>query len=270
MTINTASPTPKKKTPIWAIVLILCVACSCIAFAVDRVSFGLESAGLMSTRTPRPTATFTAPPAPTSTLTPDYTATPEPTATATFTPLPTATSTPLPEPVILTGSGDSVVDLQKWNGPAILKVTYTGQRNFIVKNYASGDNPDLLVNTIGAYTGTLPLDFLDSEQTTRFEISASGKWELQVIPFQQARRETVPGKIQGVGDDVIILIDAVPDLLKIDATQASHNFMIWAYGKNRDLLVNEIAPYVGTVTAQKAYILVINATGPWTIETTAK
>jgi hypothetical protein len=38
-----------------------------------------------------------------------------------------------------------------------------------------------------------------------------------------------------------------PDLLKVDASQAKGNFAIWGYGNDRDLLVNEIAPYSGTV-----------------------
>jgi len=99
MTINSAQPTPapkKKKMPIWAIVLILCVACSCIAFAVDRVFYVMESAGLMPTRTPRPThtATVTITPTPLPTFTPLPTSTHIPTFTPTVTTRPTKIASP--------------------------------------------------------------------------------------------------------------------------------------------------------------------------------
>ena len=125
--------------------------------------------------------------------------TPAPTNTAapTKTPRPTATSTPIPEPIFLTSYGDSVFDIEKWEGPAILKIKYMGDRNFVVRNYPANSNNyyDLLVNTIGSYEGTVPLDFRDGEQTGRFEVQASGTWEFHIEPLASARIEHVPGTI---------------------------------------------------------------------------
>ncbi len=86
--------------------------------------------------------------------TPKPTDTPQPTNTPrpTNTPLPTATNTPIPEPIIISGSGDDVVDIDKWSGPAILIINYQGRSNFVISNYgAGGEKIDLLVNTIGSY-----------------------------------------------------------------------------------------------------------------------
>lgn len=248
-------------------IFIVCCLCTLCSSVISAASNNTPSTRQKATESNIQAAATDTPQGPTET--PQPTDTPAPTDT----PEPTFTPTPLPEPIILTGNGDNVVDLQKWDGPAILKATYNGGGNFIVTNFDGSNNQiDLLVNTIGNYTGTLPLDFYDNQQTARFQITASGPWELQIIPFQQARKESVPTTITGTGDEVVILTDNVPDLLKITANQASRNFIVMAYGSDgQDLLVNEIAPYTGTVMAPSGtYVIVITATGPWSIEVTTK
>jgi hypothetical protein len=129
--------------------------------------------------------------------------------------------------IILTGSGDSVVDVSKWDGPAILDITYTGGSNFIVWSYGSdGERIDLLVNTIGAYRGKRPIDFRSDEHTVRFEIKSSGSWEIWVLPLEYITQFNIPGTYEGTGDDVIALVGGTPDLLTADASMASHNFII--------------------------------------------
>ena len=205
-----------------------------------------------------------------TTWTPTLTHTPAPTDT----PSPTFTPTPLPTPIYLTSYGDSVFDFQKWKGPAILKIKYTGGRNFAVRNYPVGSNDyyDLLVNTIGDYEGTVPLDFKDGEQTARFEVIATGTWIFQIEPLANARTERIPGTITGMGDDVILIGGGKPDLLKADASQASHNFAVRAIANaSFDLVFNEIAPYTGTKILDPATIaLIVNATGPWALEVTTR
>ncbi len=190
----------------------------------------------------------------------------------TKTPAPTVTPTSPPNPITLTGSGDSVLDISKWDGPAILKATYQGGSNFIVENYGdTGNLIDLLINEIGNYKGTLPIDFLDGEKTTRLAVTAAGPWEFQIQPLDYARHENIPGTISGVGSDVVILSSGTPDLLKADASQASSNFIILGFGTHLDLVINEIAPYTGTVILSSDTVLLsIEATGPWSIEITTK
>jgi len=194
-------------------------------------------------------------------------------------PRPTATSTPTPAPIILSGTGDSVVDIQKWDGPALAHIMYSGSGNFVVWNYgADGEKIDLLVNTIGEYEGTRPLDFLDYEETARFQIEGRGQWEIQIFPlYERIRRVGIPGTFDGKGDDVILGYNMTgtgrPDLLKVDASQTRGNFVVWGYGNSRDLLINELAPYSGTVIVARslsmvkgALILVVRAEGSWSIE----
>jgi len=164
------------------------------------------------------------------------------------------------------------VDVEKSADAALAQITYNGGSNFIVENFgASGERIELLVNTIGSYEGTRPLDFMANETTTRLQIKASGPWEIRIVPLYQGRTLDVPGTAEGTGDDVLILVGSSPDLLKIDASNATSNFIIMGYGDRRDLLVNEIAPYSGTVMLnEETVILEIVATGPWTVEVTSR
>jgi len=103
--------------------------------------------------------------------------TPRPTNTLGPTPTtrPTRTPTPIPQPIVLTGSGDAVVDIEKDDSAALVHITYTGSSNFIVWNYGTdGEKIDLLINTIGSYDGIRPLDFLVDEHTARFAVESSG------------------------------------------------------------------------------------------------
>lgn len=192
------------------------------------------------------------------------------TSIATDTPLP---PTPTTAPIVLKGSGDSVVDVQKGNQPAIAKITYNGSDNFAIQNYDDNNTQiDLLVNTIGSYQGTVPLDFMKDEHTIRFQVTASGPWEIQILPIVEARHEAIPGNIQGTGDDVVYLDGKNPDTLTVDASEEKDNFAIWSFdGTGVNLLVNEIAPYTGTVVLDHStFILIINAVGKWTLNITTK
>jgi hypothetical protein len=267
--------TPPKKTNFWndtkvgrtiIFVIGLCVFMICI-IPVMR-SFATASP------TQKSTATETAKLSSIEyrTFTPGPTYTPLPTRTS----IPTATSTAIPQPIFLTSVGDSVFNIQKWEGPAILKIKYTGGGNFVVKNYSAQSDTyyDLLVNTIGNYEGTVPLDLRDGEQTARFEVKAdrTGAWEFRIEPIVSARIEQIPGTISGNGDDVVLIGGGKPDLIKVDASQALRNFVIKAIADTRfKLVVNEIAPYTGTSILDPSTIaLVIKATGPWKLEITTR
>lgn len=130
---------------------------------------------------------------------------------------------------------------------------------------------DLLINTIGSYQGTVPLDFSSDEQTSRLEIKSSGSWEVQILPLSSARTGTVPGVISGNSDDVVILTGEKPDLLKATSTGES-NFIVWSYSSSdRDLIFNEIAPYSGTAMLDSSTIvLTITVEGDWSLEVTAR
>jgi len=206
---------------------------------------------------------------PTNTSTPENTATPENTPT----PLPSPTSPP--EPIVLTGSGDSIVDVGKSSDyPAIMHAKYSSGSNFIVTSYdANNQQMELLINVIGAYEGTVPVDFRESEYTSRLEIKAAGPWEIQILPLIQVRRATIPGTIEGTGDDVIALDGDNADTMIANASLGSSNFVVYSYSTSGsiDLVFNEIAPYTGTALLDPdTFIISVNATGPWSLEITTR
>lgn len=217
---------------------------------------------------PAPTDT----PAPSNTLRPTATQAPTRTPRPTLMPSLTPSASATPTPVVFSGSGDAVVDVDKNDDAMIVRITYSGGRNFVAWNYdANGEQIDLLVNSIGSYQGVVPIDFLLGERTARLQVESSGDWTIELLPVTAARVERVPSTFTGAGDDIVILDGADPDLLNIDASASKGNFVIWAYGDDRDLLVNEIAPYTGTVIVGRGVVLfVIKAGGPWTIEITAR
>lgn len=217
------------------------------------------------TETPEPTNT------PTTTYTPRPTNTPTRRPTATRTPTPTIT----PTPIILAGSGDAVVDVDRPNDPALAHIVGNagGRANFAIWSYGpDGERIDLLVNTIDPYEGTRPLDFLEGEHVTRFEVIASGEWTITILPLTAARQVEVPGEIEGTGDDVIVLVGGDPDTAVITGNEGgAANFAIWSYSTSagRDLLVNTTDTYEGTVILDRDTIIMdIHAEKPWTISIT--
>ncbi len=197
---------------------------------------------------------------------PELTNTPEPT----ITPLP---PTAIPAPIVLTGNGDSIVDFDNPYEIAIVHISGNASSHFFaVKNYGSDGNPlDLLVNTTDPYDGVRPLDFGEGEHTTRFEVTASDEWRIEVLAIASARVLTVPGNIVGKGDDVILVKGATPDLGKIKGNAESSFFSVKSYGNNSDLLVNTTDPYEGTViVSSDTVILEIQAVDIWSIEISAK
>lgn len=253
--------------------VIICAGCFIIAALSNSNDAPDQAAQVPATHTPAPTFTPT-PSAPTNTPRPTFTATPQDTPTPLPSPTDTPSPTPPPEPISLSGSGDSVIDFEKWTGPAIAQISgnQAGNGNFAIYAHTENDR-DLIVNTIDPYSGIVPLDFASGQQTTRFEINAPGDWSITILPLSAARVLNVPGQIQGQGDDVIALDGGQPDIAAISGNQTgAGNFAIYAYTPNdRDLIVNTIDPYSGSVPLDSnALVLVIHAVEDWTIDITAR
>src|SRR5690606_8156136 len=104
----------------------------------------------------------------------------------------------------------------------------------------------------------------------RFEVTAGGAWTIEILPLTAARVAEVPGSIEGMGDDVILLIGGTPDTATI-TNEGESNFAVWGYGDSRSLLVNEIGDYSGTVILDAdTVILVITSEGSWSINITER
>ena len=98
------------------------------------------------------------------------------------------------------------------------------------------------MNTIGSYKGTVPLDFMEGQQTPRIQVEADGSWKMTVKPLSSVRR--FASTVKGKGDDVLYYT-AGPKVANIKHT-GSENFAVWYYGEDgNELLVNEIGNYQG-------------------------
>jgi hypothetical protein len=228
----------------------------------------------------QPPIQVTVPNRPTYTIRPTDTVGPTNTPSPSETPEPTFTATPAPQPIELKGKGSKVVDVQKWDGPAIVHLVYKGSSNFIVTPFdANGETTGFmgLANEIGNYDGWKPLDFGlfgQNELTTRLQIKSSGDWTITICPLtiEYLKIADVPGTYQGKGDEVVFLKGGTPDLATFDYKGKS-NFIVETYSSEGDIdgIVNEIGVYNGQVIVPNdTIIFVVTASGPWTVEITSK
>lgn len=219
------------------------------------------------------TATDSTPPT-TTTIPP--TATPEP---PTKTPLPPTetpippTSTPAPDPIVITGSGDSIEDFENPFGAGLYFIEGNQcDRYFGVVSYdAMGNQVELLVNTTAPYKGVRPLDF-GQNQSTRLEIKSQCAWSITIAPLAAIRVLDVPGQIEGKGDDVVLLRGGTPDLAEITGNASGRYFGVYSYGRNSyDVMVNTTEPYTGKVRVNAdSLIFEIQSVDNWNIIVTAQ
>jgi uncharacterized protein (DUF2147 family) len=167
-------------------------------------------------------------------------------------------------PTEYSGSGDDVVDITKpGDAKAVLAtITYRGAHNFSVKG-VDGDE-DLLVNEIGNYSGTTLMD-ADDGNTTQLQITASGPWTIKLSDLTLAEPLNT-GANQGSGDNVLLYRGSRGKAAITN--QGEHNFAVIETSSNggRDLLVNEIGDYSGTVPLSAGpSIIEVQSGGDWTI-----
>lgn len=190
------------------------------------------------------------------------------TSTTTTTTAPTTTTTTLPawDTFTVEGSGDDVIDFVVPNDdPAVLELTHRGSSNFSVVSYtAAGERLDLLVNEIGLYSGARPVNFLTGEEVGELEITANGAWAITVRPLFAS--PTLESTFSGTGSEVLLYL-ANESRLSL-THNGSSNFVVRAWSASeRDLLVNEIGAYEGTVRIDpSALVIEVEADGDWTME----
>lgn len=175
-------------------------------------------------------------------------------------------------PFKVTGTGDAYIDyVVPFDAMAGLDVTYSGDHHFSIVSRLEGDEyGDLLVNTIGSYSGRVLLPNAESrfnERVRYLEISASGPWAIIATPVDYLPQFT--GGAAGVGDEVLrFMSNANRATFTHDGTR---NFIVSAhglfqYGSTWDLLINVIGPYNGQVRIPSVTrVLEIQADGTWTV-----
>lgn len=181
----------------------------------------------------------------------------------------TTTTTTLPSVLAEgNGTGDDVIEFDLPPVPVVIELAHSGDSNFAVISLdASFESIDLLVNEIGPYEGTRGMQFTIDEVVSGLEITADGNWAYQIRPLLQ--EPTVTCRVEGRGDDVILLADFAESGGAADLTHdGDSNFSVIASGATgRDLLVNEIGPYAGTVRVSAGlFAWDITANGNWTVD----
>lgn len=171
------------------------------------------------------------------------------------------------EPITQTGAGDSVIALPAGVTAGIVTASHDGARNFVLSVLDAGNQStgDLLVNTIGAYTGTTAYGLASFGEGTSIQITADGSWSITIAPMSAA----APIPAAGSGDGVFLYEGPAGALALTHAGE--RNFVV-IQDSARDfefgLLVNDIGPYTGTVPMMSGpSVITITADGAWTAVT---
>lgn len=182
--------------------------------------------------------------------------------------------TPAPKVTSYSGRGDKLLKLGVGDQPYALAITHRGSANFAVQALApNGEANDLLVNEIGSYSGTVPINFDEGTTTGALKINADGAWTVKVTPLVLLRKWDGRGSLTGTGDDVFLLTDSAFGAL--DSAKVTHsgsaNFAVHTYAKEggSDLLVNEIGKYSGEIqVGDDTLAVVVSADGKWSFTKT--
>lgn len=168
----------------------------------------------------------------------------------------------------ISGTGDGVVNVAIESATRILEFSCpacTGNTS-VWAGTAEDPKLDLLVNTIGAYSGRQIIGFADFDSIlyTTLTITANSPWTLRTYDISEARQ--VGSSATGSGDDVIMFNSA-----GAFATMSHHGegyFGIWAlsYTGDFDLLANTIGDYWGTRPLVSPALLQITSEGSWQID----
>lgn len=154
------------------------------------------------------------------------------------------------------------------NSAAIAEATYSGAGTFAITSVAAdGNTNDLLVNTTGAYEGTVLFD-ASGEQTVAFEVDATGAWTIVVKPVSSARIWDGTATLTGNGDDVVQISPASTGLVTLDLDyKGERNFAVTAIAgeaDDADLLANATGTFTGQVLLPPgSLLLTVRASGPW-------
>lgn len=167
-------------------------------------------------------------------------------------------------PISQAGAGDNILNLPAGVSAAVVTAVHDGGSNFALSVLDASNQPtgDLLVNTIGAYSGSTVYGFNAFGDGTTVQITADGNWTITVSPLSSA--PVLAGS--GSGDSVF-LYDGGAGSLALTHSGSRNFVVIQETGDAFDfgLLVNEIGAYSGTVPLSAGpAVITIGADGTWT------
>jgi hypothetical protein len=169
------------------------------------------------------------------------------------------------------GRGDSVINIVKPNGPALLIMRYGGS-GYLILNSLTQDNQlvDLLATSDGPYQGTVLLDGYHDSRTARIQVRGSGEWSFQIAPLSAAQRLPVPGNLSGAGDTVIAP-SAPIDTMRFQYSGRDYLIVTAVAQSSPNLLATNAGAYDGTVVVPAdTVVIVIRGRGSWTATTTSR
>lgn len=169
-----------------------------------------------------------------------------------------------PTPKVYQGSGDDVVTMEKpVDGAAILSFSCPNcTDNTSVKTNGA---ESLVVNTIGAYSGSHLIDFTVGGNTTQVTITATNAWTLTISGPDKATQMS-DQMVSGNGDAVLHVTGSTTKAAITNT--GDENFSVNVYpegGGHGDLPVNTIGSYKGTVPLQAPSYAQITSNGDWTV-----
>ena len=168
-----------------------------------------------------------------------------------------------PAPIEISGNGDDIVDIPDGYEACLVHAEYDSSGNFAIWSCdESMDHTDLLVNTIGYYSGTTTTA-LGKAEAKYLEVSADGPWTITLSLL--ADMPTLESGEWYYGD-MIGRIDSSSSKLSIE-NQGEGNFVVRGVdsdGKVK-LLVNEIGSYSGTVANRGYFMVIVESEGDWCI-----
>lgn len=166
-------------------------------------------------------------------------------------------------PVTESGSGDSLISLPEGATGGIVTATHNGTSNFALSVLDASNSPtgDLLVNTIGAYSGTTAWGINPLGDGVRIQVMADGDWTITISSMGSA-----PTLASSGSGDAVFLYEGGAAALTATHDGASNFAVLEETGEvfSMGLLVNEIGSYSGTVPLSAGpSVIRVNADGNW-------
>ncbi len=157
----------------------------------------------------------------------------------------------------------SIVDVRT------VTASYHGSSNFAIEALdKSGQEQDVLVNTIGNYSGTTLLTPSDGTAISAFKVTASGAWTVKVSDITKTKQWNGKSKLSGTGDSVFIIPGGTDGATTVAiAGHGKENFVVISYGNSgENVLVNEIGSWSGReLLPPNTVAVAVQYDGSWSI-----
>ncbi|MCR2826250.1 hypothetical protein [Microbacterium sp. zg.Y909] len=159
------------------------------------------------------------------------------------------------------GTGDMVIPVAV-AGAAIVSFTCedcTG--NVLV---TSDSEEGMLVNGIGAYSGSRLVNMTDGSAMTAIAVEADGTWELVVDDVENA--PSFDGAVTGTGDQAFWMTGEFESVAFVNGEQRG-NHAVWAYrnGMTNPLILNGTGPADETAEMTGPALVQVSSKAEWTL-----